>query len=90
MSLLDEEASLIREAFANFDRLGKWATYGHLFRLMDKKKIRLSTIIQIAEESGIDEDVIRGRRRYWIQLGRAVKDELERLDQEYAETASCH
>lgn len=90
MSLLDEEASLIKEAFANFDRLGKWATYGHLFRLMDKKQIRLSTIIKIAEESGIDEDVIRGRRRYWIQLGRAVKDELERLDRESAETTSCH
>ena len=82
MGILDEEVSIIKEAFANFDKLGKWGTYGHLFRLMDKRQIRLSHIIAIAEEHGIDEDVIRGRRRYWIQLGRAVQSELERLDRE--------
>ena len=82
MGILDEEVSIIKETFANFDKLGKWGTYGHLFRLMDKRQIRLSHIIAIAEEHGIDEDVIRGRRRYWIQLGRAVQSELERLDRE--------
>lgn len=51
------------KAFENFD---KWETYGLVFGLMNRRKITLRQIVEIAGRHGIREGVIRMRREDWL------------------------
>jgi len=58
----------VHEAFENFS---KWETYGLVFHLMDKRKITLRKIIEIAQQYGISQGVIKMRRRDLTYANRA-------------------
>ena len=60
----------IEEVNAAFENFNKWDTYGLVFHLMDKRKITLREIIQIAKEHGIPQGVIQMRRREHLMLQR--------------------
>lgn len=49
-----------------FDKFNKWETYGRVFQLMDKRKITLRQIIQIARQYGISQGVVEMRRRDYL------------------------
>ena len=68
------------QIFRDWDKNGKWFTYGTVFTLMDKRKVTLSQIITAAYEgAGISEDTIRMRRRDYLEsFGR--RDYLADLD----------
>ena len=56
------------KAFENFD---KWKTYGLVFGLMDKRKITLRQIVEIAGRHGINEGVLRMRRLQFLAMRRS-------------------
>jgi hypothetical protein len=57
--------------FQHFEENGKWAVYGCAFDMMEKRKITLTRICEIAEEHAqINPGVVRMRRHDWIQSGR--------------------
>jgi len=47
----------------------KWTVYEKVFHEMDKGRITLNEICVIAEGFGIPSDVVKMRRRYWLELG---------------------
>ena len=57
------------QIFRDWDKNGKWFTYGTVFTLMDKRKVTLKQIITAAYEgAGISEDTIRMRRRDYLSM----------------------
>ena len=63
---MTKSESIAHKAFKNFN---KWETYGTVFELMDKKKLTLRKIVEIAAKYEIEKSVINDRRRYFLQLG---------------------
>ena len=53
-------------AFQDFD---KWKTYGIAFKLMDKRKVRLIDIKDVAAQIGISPKVIEMRRQFYVKNG---------------------
>jgi len=66
--------SIAHEAFEDFS---KWETYTIVFDLMDKKRLTLKKIAEIAFKYGIDGAVINARRRYFLQLRRQKSNHHE-------------
>ena len=52
----------------------KWQSYSFVFSLVDKRKITIREVCEIAELNGIPSDVIKMRRRDLNQLNRSFND----------------
>ena len=49
----------------------KYASYSFIFELVDKRKIAMREVREIAEANGIPSGVVKMRRRYLNQLNKA-------------------
>ena len=50
----------------------KYASYSFIFELVDKRKISMHEVREIAEANGIPSGVVKMRRRYLNQLNKAA------------------
>jgi len=50
----------------------KYASYSFIFELVDKRKITMHEVREIAEANGIPSGVVKMRRRYLNQLNKAA------------------
>jgi len=50
----------------------KYASYSFIFELVDKRKIAMHEVREIAEANGIPSGVVKMRRRYLNQLNKAA------------------
>ena len=50
----------------------KYASYSFIFELVDKRKISMREVREIAEANGIPSGVVKMRRRYLNQLNKAA------------------
>jgi hypothetical protein len=50
----------------------KYASYSFIFELVDKRKIAMREVREIAEANGIPSGVVKMRRRYLNQLNKAA------------------
>jgi len=50
----------------------KYASYSFIFELVDKRKISMHEVREIAEANGIPSSVVKMRRRYLNQLNKAA------------------